>query len=327
MEMCQPDPDAIREIDIKKVDLVSSYRTTSLFAWIGIYLGFAIGLDLAFYQQYANAGIVYYVGLGLITGFIGALAVTQEVLPYRDHVNQVEKWLIAIERGEQLPAFGAMMRARNRLKPFGHAILIVLVLVEWLLIFLRMLSWENVLIFFAIGVAVTILTQRGTVGEAKPGPPVDPTSRTRLLQRLGSSMFAAVSLLSGIALGNYVGTINGWSIIVLSVLLVGFLYVLPLAWFVRSKRKQRGAHIGAFSISVIKISNWFVQGVFAGEVYDLAYEAFVLEPKVTTALAFILGIVTIIGSFVLVVLTMFLLKTVEEDFLIPFSPTASAQGS
>jgi hypothetical protein len=157
---------------------------------------------------------------------------------------------------------------------------------------------------------------------SKSGP-VDSTRKVKRLGRLGNSTFAAVSLLSGIALGNYVASINGWLVLVFSVLLVGSLNILPLAWFVRSKKKHGSVRIGKFSSSIIKIANWFVQGVLAGEIYDLAYEAFVLEPRVTTTLAFSLGIVTIIGCFVLLILTMFLLKTVEEDFLVPFSATVT----
>ncbi len=160
-----------------------------------------------------------------------------------------------------------------------------------------------------------------TVGSAHS--PVDPIRRRKLLLRFGHSVLAAISLLSGIALGNYVGGINGWLVLVLSVLLAGTLYILPLAWFVRSRRHRAGVRIGPFSNSVIRIASWFVQGALAGEIYDLAYETFVVEPKVTSALVYAVGIITVVSCFVLVVLVMYLQKTVEEDFLVPFSPTLS----
>jgi len=153
-------PEERAGIDLLKVNLVSDYHTSWLMAFIGIYFGLMIGLTVAWYQTQLSFGVSFYILAGFLDAVLFALLVTQEVIPYREHLKRVDRWLAKIERKEPLPELSKMYRSKNSLKPIGHGIVVLLLLLDFILALNGVPALWLYAAFLPVGALILFFTNR-----------------------------------------------------------------------------------------------------------------------------------------------------------------------
>jgi hypothetical protein len=157
-------PNPNRDIDLLKVNLAADYRLGMLVGMIGVYFALIVGLLVAWYETFAskpNIFYFYYTGIALIVGILGAMLITQELIPYKNWLKQVDGWLRMIENNQRVSDLIKLVPLPDRVRTSGHFVLILLMLLDFYLTILGYPSVELFLGFSAVGITVAFLTGGG----------------------------------------------------------------------------------------------------------------------------------------------------------------------
>jgi len=157
-------PNPNRDIDLLKVNLAADYRLGMLVGMIGIYFALIVGLLVAWYETFASVPNIlyfYYTGIVLIAGILGAMLITQELIPYKNWLKQVDGWFKRIEKNERISDLIKLVPLPDRVRTSGHFVLILMVLLDFYLTILGYPPVELFLSLSAVGITVAFLTGGG----------------------------------------------------------------------------------------------------------------------------------------------------------------------